>query len=229
MDKVILFDVDYTLMDIPDLGKRCFPPLFRDVYGKDRNYFWDQTIGFADQGIIIHFMEKAGLKRKDILLKMDRSMEYLVRHFKKEIEKDLRDCVLPGVRELLQKLRDEGFHLGLLTGNLEPIAWEKMKRTGLEGFFRFGSFGSDAIERNDLLPKAKERAEKMLGKKISAGRIVVIGDTPRDVECAKVNGAKAIGVATGPFSTEELKDAGANHAFPDLTEGDKIIETIKSL
>jgi phosphoglycolate phosphatase len=93
-----------------------------------------------------------------------------------------------------------------------------MRRAGLNGFFDFGGFGSDAEKRSNLPPVAKSRAEKTFGKKFSMREMVIIGDTPKDIECAKINGAKSIGVCTGPFSGRQLKDAGADLVVTSLRD-----------
>ncbi|MBN2043045.1 MAG: HAD family hydrolase [Candidatus Aenigmarchaeota archaeon] len=228
MNKIILFDVDCTLMDIPGLGKRTFPPMFREVYGKDTD-FSPQAQGLADQAIVYKYMTLAGLTKEEIEAKMQEAIRVLIEVFKRDIEKDLNQFILPGVRELLKKLKDDGYRLGLLTGNLEDIAWEKMRRANLEGIFEFGGFGSDAVERDDLVPIARRKAERVLGMDISPENIIVIGDTPKDVSCAKVSGAKFIGVSTGHFSKEDLESHGAEIILPDLSDTEKVMKTIKEL
>ncbi len=226
--KLILFDVDCTLMDIPELGRRMFPPMFREVYGKETD-FSPQAEGLADQAIVYKYMEIEGLTKEEIEAKIQEAVRVLIEVFKKDIEKDLNPFILPGVRELLKRLKDEGYHLGLLTGNLEGIAWEKMKRSGMDGIFEFGGFGSDAVERDDLVPIARKKAEQILGKEIDPEDIIVIGDTPKDVSCAKAGGAKFIGVSTGHFSKEELESSGANIILPDFSDTEHVMKTIKEL
>ncbi len=228
MGKTILFDVDGTLMDIPELGERVFPPVLKEVFKRDL-FFSPRAQGLTDQAIVFKFMQEAGLGREEIKKKMGEAMEKLTDKFRKNIETDLRPFVLTGVRALLEALRAEGYDLGLLTGNVEEIAWEKMRRAGLEGIFEFGGFGSDAVERNELVPIARKKAEKLLGRKIDSGDIIVVGDTPRDAECAKAGDSKFMGVATGIFSVEDLEKAGAKLVFDDFSDTGKILKTIKEL
>ncbi len=182
MDKVVLFDIDDTLMKVPRLDVTIFPDSLKKVYGTDVR-MGELFGGMTDQGIIIRLLEKEGMERREIMERMEEAKTVVSRVFAMKYPETLRECVLPGARELLSKLREEGFRLGLLTGNMEEMAWEKMRRAGLDGIFEFGGFGSDAIERNDLLPIAMERAEKILGKKVSAGIMVVIG-TRRETSSA---------------------------------------------
>jgi phosphoglycolate phosphatase len=121
---------------------------------------------------------------------------------------DLSDRVAPGVRELLEALagRSDEFRLSLVTGNLEPIARRKLARAGLGGYFepRQGGFGSDHHDRSELPAIARARAGDWPRE-----RTVVIGDTPRDIACARADGVRVAAVATGPFAIEALADADA--------------------
>jgi phosphoglycolate phosphatase-like HAD superfamily hydrolase len=132
--------------------------------------------------------------------------------------------VKPGVAELLRELRREnGFWLGLLTGNIEEGARIKLDRFGLNGFFSVGAYGSDSEDRNLLLPIAMQRLSRDHGVKANYADCVVIGDTPLDVECAKVHGALSLAVATGPYSMEVLKESGAEKTVPDLSDTRQIL------
>jgi phosphoglycolate phosphatase-like HAD superfamily hydrolase len=119
MDRLILFDVDYTLMDIPKLGEKIFPPAFAEVYGVKGCFLrTNEIVGLTDWGIIIKFMESAGIGRKVVEDKLPEAMKSITKFFNINIEKDLRPVVLPGVRELLASLKKDGFHMGFL-----PETW----------------------------------------------------------------------------------------------------------
>ena len=118
---------------------------------------------------------------------------------------DLSEFVAPGVPELLEELKGrDGIRLALLTGNLEPIAWLKLSRAGLAHFFERGQggFGSDHEDRTELPAIARKRAGGY-----PRSKTVIIGDTPRDIACARADGVCCIAVATGPFKAEELSKA----------------------
>jgi phosphoglycolate phosphatase len=121
---------------------------------------------------------------------------------------DLSALVAPGVVELLEALaaRPDEFRLSLVTGNLEPIAHRKLASAGLGGYFERGQggFGSDSASRAELPPIARARAGDWPRE-----RTVVIGDTPRDIACARADGLRVAAVATGPFAIEALADADA--------------------
>jgi hypothetical protein len=126
--------------------------------------------------------------------------------------------VLAGVDELLPRLQEAGLLLGIVTGALEAAAHIKLARAGLERFFAFGGYGSDTDDRNELTRIAIDRAGAILGRKVPPAKVYVVGDTPRDVEAALAVGAKAVGVASGKYSTEELRRAGASSVLESLED-----------
>jgi phosphoglycolate phosphatase len=123
------------------------------------------------------------------------------------------------VLELLEKLIDDGITLGLTTGNVEEAAHIKLARANLNRFFSFGGFGSDSPDRTELTKKALERANLVLGEGLDLGRCFSCGDTPRDVEAGHGAGIRVVGVATGEFTLEELREAGADAAIASFREG----------
>ena len=123
----------------------------------------------------------------------------------------------PGVLGILQEAHQRPELVqALLTGNIEKGARLKLTRYGVNHFFSFGAFADDSSVRNELGPHAKRRAKELVGEEFSPERIFVIGDTPHDVACARAIGAKAIAVATGSFSAEQLRECGADAVFTDL-------------
>jgi phosphoglycolate phosphatase len=152
--------------------------------------------------------------------------EYL-RRLETEVEQlraDLR--VLPGVREALQALHAAGIRQSLLTGNLEPIARLKLTCVGLEHYFAFevGAYGSDHADRTRLVPVARERAAAGLGG--APEQVVVIGDTPRDIACARAGGARAIAVATGNYSLDDLRPHAPDALLEDLRDTQAVLAAV---
>ena len=117
-------------------------------------------------------------------------------------------------------------HLALLTGNYREAAAIKLRYFDLWGYFAFGAYSDDAAERNHLVPIARERARRHGLPEAASARVVVIGDTPHDVTCARVGGARAIGVATGGHSCAELERAGADAALDDLSDTESVIRLL---
>ena len=125
--------------------------------------------------------------------------------------------VLPGVRPLLEHLEDrEDVALGLLTGNIIRGARLKLNSVDLMGYFPVGGYGSDGEAREDLPPVAMRRAATNWGKAFPASSVVVVGDTPRDVECGKYSGTQTVAVATGRFDVEALEATGADRVLGDF-------------
>ena len=116
--------------------------------------------------------------------------------------------------------------LGLLTGNVAAGADLKLGHFGIRGYFGVGAFGSDSENRNALLPIALRRAQELTGIEFQPRQVVVIGDTPRDIECAREHGATSVGVATGPYSREKLETGGASHVVDDLADTEGVVRLL---
>jgi phosphoglycolate phosphatase len=144
---------------------------------------------------------------------------YLVHLERELVPPNPRKTIMPGVRPLLEALasRDDTC-LALLTGNYEKAARIKLEHFDLWRYFSCGAFADDAADRNSLLPKALERIGVRGGSPVPAADVIVVGDTPHDMACALASGARSIGVATGPFSVQQLLDSGAETVFEDLSD-----------
>jgi len=138
-----------------------------------------------------------------------------------------RKGLMPGVRELLDRLAQcDAAYPALLTGNYEAGAKLKLEYFDLWRYFRCGAFGDDAPDRNGLLPRAVARAASCGGPTVATSEAIVIGDTPLDIACAAAGGARSIGVATGSHSVSQLRDAGADVVFEDLTDTDAVLAAL---
>lgn len=131
---------------------------------------------------------------------------------------------LPGTLALVEALRNiPGLTLGLLTGNYEPTGMLKVHHAGFDrAGFVVNAWADDGPDRRSLVPVAMERYRARHGQAIAPERVVILGDTPHDVDCAKAHGTRVLGVATGQFSVEQLQRAGADHALPDLADVDAV-------
>lgn len=158
-----------------------------------------------------------------------RFTDVYIRHLAAEIQRPgPQKGVMPGVRALLDLLsqRHDVF-LALLTGNLEAAAEVKLRYFDLWRYFRCGAFGDGADDRNGLLPKALSRVTACGGPSVSASNTVVVGDTPLDIEVASVGGARSIGVATGGYTMEQLRAAGANVVLQDLGDSAEVLRAMR--
>ena len=137
-----------------------------------------------------------------------------------EMPKSNQAVIYPGVRELLQSLHNRlDVSVGLLTGNVEGGAWAKLTYFDLWRYFPYGAFGSDHEQREALVPIALTRASRHLGRRVEPGpHVFVIGDTDKDIACARANGCSSVGVATLGFSEAQLMALGADLVFPDLSD-----------
>ena len=222
--KFVLFDIDGTLIDSGGAGVRSLNLAFEDMFSVRDAFSMISVAGKTDMQIMKEGLMFHGIKyHNGVVLAF---LKTYVKHLKANIDGS-RGHVKRGVKEALDILKsNEDYILGLLTGNVEEGAYIKLETFGLGSYFDIGAFGSDDEDRNRLLPLAVEKLEKRRSIKMSFGDCVVIGDTPRDIDCAKPYGARALAVATGPFSFTELSAAGADEVFEDLSETQKFLSVL---
>jgi phosphoglycolate phosphatase-like HAD superfamily hydrolase len=149
---------------------------------------------------------------------LSRLLERRLNHLYATVADSTGYRVLPGVEKLLPRLLENGYLLGLVTGNGEAAAHIKLHRARLNRFFSFGGYGSDSDDRSELTKKALERAALVFGEPIDPKKCLTVGDTPLDVTAAHGAGIECVGVASGHFSVEQLRDAGADYVLGSLEE-----------
>ena len=225
--RLVLWDVDYTLVDTARRGRDAFDDAFATVFGSppERVPF----AGYTDRQIALAMIEKAGVGRPEEHL--PRVLEHLARALRARADEIRADgAVLPGVPEVLRALDESpGVAQSLLTGNIEPNARVKLEAFGLgaELDWEIGGYGSDPHERrSELVEVARARASAKHGVELSPGAVVLIGDTPLDVAAALEAGARAVGVATGPYGVAELRGAGAHVALEDLRDTAAVLDAV---
>ena len=198
------------------------------VFGSPGNqeYRYD---GKTDRQIVRETMRLEGLSDDEIDAQMDTLLDRYVLGLHEEFSSGSRTVqIFPGVVELFDRLEQQpNVVLGLLTGNIEPGARAKLDAAGIEfSRFRVNAFGSDHEHRPALPAIAQKRAREMLGIDLAGNRLVVIGDTPADIRCGEAIGARAIGVATGRYTVEQLAEHGAYAVFETLADTDAVMERI---
>ncbi len=234
MENLLLFDIDGTLIDtegaglisleegmfsaFPDLSGKPFPPL---------------DLGGATDGSVVAFLFES--------FELDDHPENRTRFFDsyltalkgrlKSFEKEGKGRLLPGVVPLLEALAmcPDRMTLGILTGNTAEGAKAKLRHYGVDHHFVFGAYGDDHADRNALGPIALRRAEVDHGLKFEPAKVVVIGDTPKDVICARAFGARVIAVATGASSHQDLAATDPDMLLHDLENTDHTISVIESV
>lgn len=226
--RLVLFDIDGTLLLSDGAGRRAIMRALTEVYGATgpMDYHFD---GKTDPQIVRELMRFAGLEDDLIDAGMARVFERYLECLHEELgAAGHRPYALPGVPELLDALEEQpGVTMGLLTGNLRRGAQAKLDAVGLDADrFRVGAYGSDHEHRPELPAVALARARAVLGIEFRGTNVVVIGDTPADLTCGHGVGARAIGVATGRFSVAELSKHDAKAVFPDLTDTESVVRAI---
>lgn len=219
MPTVILFDIDGTLIDTGGAGRRALTRAFETLHGSaDCLDFC--LAGMTDPSIVRKALNQGGHAAHDEAVQ-DVLAAYLS-FLCEEVQDTPAYTVHPGVTEILDHTctNPQRFAVGLGTGNIENGAQIKLARGQLDEHFAFGGYGSDSEDRGELLRIGAGRGAHRLGVPVDACRVVVIGDTPRDVAAAQQIGAECVAVATGPFSTEELRQTGAPFVFEDLSNAD---------
>jgi phosphoglycolate phosphatase-like HAD superfamily hydrolase len=217
--KVFLLDIDGTLLHSGGAGTRSLTKSFHQIYGIENAF--DNIImdGKTDPEIVKEGIFK-NMAKKDITPEeVNRVLREYVAFLEKEIWTSPNYHLLPGVEEMLKELyARDNILLGLATGNIEAGAKIKLKRGGIDKYFRFGGYGSDSEDRGEVIRIAVERAKRLLSEGISGKEdIYVIGDTPRDIIFGRQANTITVGVATGRYSIEELQSYSPDYLLPNLT------------
>lgn len=219
MHKLVLFDIDGTLVLTGRAGLRAMARMFDLRYGSSDAAGGVPVAGRTDWAIFSDILQRMGHDLDEALLRELR--DHYLELLREEIQhrgEGVKD-VMPGVRELLDRLQPrEDVWLGLLTGNFAEAARIKLEHFGLWQYFRGGAFGDDASDRNRLVPLALRRARQNGLPDVPADRIIVVGDTPHDIACARAADAVPVAVATGGFSVDQLRASGADIVFEDLSD-----------
>jgi phosphoglycolate phosphatase len=213
---ILLFDIDGTLITTGGVGRRAMERAFGELHGDpvaSTNFRFD---GMTDRLIARRGLTLLGVPVTEGAI--DALLDTYVRLLEDEVARAdaTKYRVHDGIAEALATARELGMGVGLGTGNVVAGARIKLSRVGIFEKFAFGGFGSDAEDRAALIRRGAERGAEHLRAPLAECRVVVIGDTPKDVDAARAIGAESIGVATGGFSKRELEEHGASYAFDSL-------------
>ncbi|MGB8352446.1 MAG: HAD family hydrolase [Chthoniobacteraceae bacterium] len=219
--KLILFDIDGTLLTSGGSGERALRMALKDRFGHDEDLQHVEIAGRTDTGIAMRILEKHGTPPtpENITLFLDGYLQHLDAELKRS---DGR--LLPGILQLLNKLKTRPhIVLALLTGNLSKGAQIKLTHYGIWNFFEFGAYADDHHDRNELGRFARARALEKHGVEFAPEDIFVIGDTRHDIDCGRIFGAKTVAIATGNFTREQLAVHHPDFLFDDLSNVDEVI------
>ena len=213
MTRLLLFDVDMTLLWSGGAGSAAMDKAFRDLFGIEDGFKRVEFSGRTDRYILAGALRQHGIDGG-----YDEHHARFLERYYTHLPETLRERegkLMPGIPALLDALAGEpDVRLGLATGNFSRAAQLKLAHFGIDGYFSGGGFGEESEDRSVVVRVAMKR----MGEGLSDAQALIIGDTPHDVTSAKANGAVAVGVATGRHSVDELRESGADAAFEDFSD-----------
>jgi phosphoglycolate phosphatase len=220
MRRLVLFDIDGTLLTAGGAGGRALRDALIEIYGDAGPIGAYSMAGRTDPQIVRELMTAVGMTVEEIEPRFDVLWEKYLRNLRGEVARTEIQA-LPGVPALLDRVEAGGEPtlLGLLTGNVHEGARMKVDAAGLGfGRFRVGAYGSDHWQRRELPAVAARRAHALTGVEYAGKEIVIIGDTPFDIACGEHLGVRTIAVATGGHPAEELAACNPDYLFGDLSD-----------
>jgi phosphoglycolate phosphatase len=228
MKRLILFDIDGTLLSTNGAARRAFHRALLEVYGTAGPIDAHQFDGKTDPQIARELLSAAGLPHARIDASLQDLFQAYLHGMADEVaQPNYTPVVYPGVREILEALRSRNDVLvGLLTGNIAEGASLKLRSADLHAYFEFGAFGSDSEMRNELPAIAIQRARERSGVEFYGKDVVVIGDTPSDIRCGQSLGVFALGVCTGRHTRDDLLAEGADEVLADLADTARVLDIL---
>ena len=228
----MLWDVDGTLLRSNGVAQRAFDVAAEHVLGRPPGEHEVRMSGKTDPLIALEILLFAGLPEEEAHELLPRVVERLEAELAeaRELVRE-QGYVMPGVETLLTELHDDSRVVqSVLTGNTAANAAVKLEAFALDRWLDLdvGAFGSDDSDREHLVPIALDRVRRLRGRALGPEDVWVVGDTPRDLACARAGGARCLLVATGRFSLDELEAEDADELLPDLTDTDRVLKLLRS-
>jgi len=226
--KLILFDMDGTLINVGYAHRKAVRMTVKTVYGRELGDGLDphQHQGETQPNIMRAIGHLLGVPPETVEARLPEAMRMQAEATVAALENDLRKAILPGVEPLLEALRDMGHLLGLVTGTISPITSVILQRTGLLRFFPLCACGDEGEERLDLLHLVMARAARTYGWQEAGGGLVVVGDAVRDIETGMALGARVVAVATGAHRLADLAQYGPHAVLASLEDLDAALDAI---
>jgi phosphoglycolate phosphatase len=227
MRRFVLWDIDGTLVDGAGLGRDAFFDAFERVTGTLPSQFVPFA-GRTDPEIALDLLAAEGFEDGEAVLAEFEQALAAAMADRSGLMRE-RGRALPGAPEALTRMREEpGVLQSLLTGNIEPNAGVKLAAFGLDRLvdMEIGAYGSDHRRRGELVAVARRKALRLRDAAFDGPDIVLVGDTPLDVAAAIEGGARAVGVATGPYEEQDLRHAGADAVLPDLADLESVLAAV---
>ncbi len=216
--KLLLFDIDLTLINTAGAGRRAMIYAFEDLFGTQDGMSHADFAGRTDTGILKDALHRQALDWSSEI--EEKFKQAYFENLKRELRQpNPKKRVLPGILEILDILATHPkLKFGLLTGNWREGARIKLEHFNIYHYFCFGAFSDDSGIRSELPQIAARRFEQIIGQTVSPNDVYVIGDTPHDVACSRPFGAKSVAVATGLYSYDQLQAAHPDFLFHDLSD-----------
>ncbi len=228
MKKLVLFDIDGTILNAGRIGRRAIYQALEDVFGADkRNEFREIRMSGKTDTQIVHEILEDVVDRNALQQLLPRIFDSITDLLATACKQRENTKLLVGVQELIEIVTaHKDCTLGLLSGNNKQCAMVKLDVFELTHFFQLGAFGDEVYYRNELPDIAVQRAFEQTGHLFRNKEIVILGDTPADVTCGRHLGVCAIAVATGRFSSEELQRSQPDYLFEDLSDTHSVMNAI---
>ncbi|MDQ0379797.1 HAD family hydrolase [Amycolatopsis thermophila] len=225
--RLVLWDIDQTLIDLRGAGRGWYRQVLEEVTGVAMTGMPD-FFGRTERAITAEVLTLHGIEpTEDLIRKMWAALTAVSELALPELGK--RGLALPGAAAALAAVAGAGGALqSLVTGNLREIAWHKLSAFGLHTHldFEIGGYGDLSAHRPDLVAYAVDRAQAAHGTPFEPTSVIVVGDTPHDIDAARAHGAVAVGVATGRFDSAALREAGAHVVLRDLSDTDRVLAAV---
>ena len=213
MTRLLLFDIDNTLLYTGGAGGHAMTLAFQEMFGIDDGFARVEFSGRTDLYIL-----SEGLRQHGIAAGHEAHFDDFLRRYYLHLRRTLHERaghLMPGFPQLLEALsKRDGVRTGVATGNFSEAAWMKLEHYGISQYFSGGVFGEESLDRSEMVRAGIER----LAAGVSLNDILIIGDTPHDITSALDNGVTAVGVATGNYSVDQLRDSGAQMVFEDFAD-----------
>lgn len=224
--RLVLFDIDGTLLKAGGIVRQAMGDALEDVFGTRGGIIDASFIGATDLGVVRELMGREGFSTDEIDARFPRLIQTYGPILKDKLAAWDNFKLCPGVPGILEKLETDGVMLGLVTGNCQVGAMVKLDRAGLKEYFTFGGFGDESSDRAEITRLAHERGERKAGKEISKDWVILVGDSPNDIEAAQSYGIKVLAVYSGWTSKEELEALEPTWLYSDLSDTEHILSLL---